>query len=526
MNILHLTDWHIDGPEGSKEPLSKHDYRKYISSLKFAINDEIDFIILTGDFINKGKVKLFSHVKDVINNLATEFLNGDNKNIFICPGEHDYIEIPSEYDRRKFKEEFKYEDDKFTTIEDEKISFLMLDSTKELTEQRRKKIIKNINLTDINYLIIGSHHPISPLFNTEEGELKIKHTDYSWSSKANRMLLKEIDTLNPSCHIICLSGDIHYSQEETYNFLSKKHSVIDYFSTPRFGSVYQSTADYLTEQKRGARLLTIKDNIITSSILEHTVQQQHKATVNLGDYNWDKLEHKISNLRLDYNQKPQNTKIELIGEEDENIKSKIKSLNLYKFGRHYTSDNGTTALSWIVITPLLADSKIFDKTIHEIISKIDSLLNNDSVIILGLDNWGAAIASQVSIKTGIKNHCIAVESKGKNHTDSDIINDEIKSEVQTKKNIILITDVISSGESLQYIYNEITGNIADNADNTKKWIVFSVICDEKQQREERLKFVTSNYTMCNSLRMPIIDNSILPDKTFIPINLNLCANLK
>src|SRR5262245_53292227 len=90
--LLHLTDWHIDDPGSIGEKLRKGFYRDYINSLynemKTQGKEKINLLICTGDFINKGKIENFDHVKEILDFIVSKFsLNPEN--VVISIGNHD-----------------------------------------------------------------------------------------------------------------------------------------------------------------------------------------------------------------------------------------------------------------------------------------------------------------------------------------------------------------------------------------------------------------------------------------------------
>ena len=65
IRILHITDLHIHDPLDTKENLRKLFYKEYLNLLvkkiKESIKDDIDYLIATGDFVNKANFKNFQH---------------------------------------------------------------------------------------------------------------------------------------------------------------------------------------------------------------------------------------------------------------------------------------------------------------------------------------------------------------------------------------------------------------------------------------------------------------------------------
>src|ERR1043165_5194328 len=92
--ILHITDLHIKNPLGDDEYLRAGFYDEYLDTLIVKVRPlvvgEIDCLVITGDFIEQGKVGKFGHAEVVINYLA-EKLKLRPEKIALCNGNHDIV---------------------------------------------------------------------------------------------------------------------------------------------------------------------------------------------------------------------------------------------------------------------------------------------------------------------------------------------------------------------------------------------------------------------------------------------------
>ena len=91
-SILHITDLHLNSFTGTKEHLRKRYYQEYIDGLVRCIissEQEVDIIVVSGDFIDKGKTDNFKNVTEILNYLGDK-LKVDNKDVCVCIGNHDY----------------------------------------------------------------------------------------------------------------------------------------------------------------------------------------------------------------------------------------------------------------------------------------------------------------------------------------------------------------------------------------------------------------------------------------------------
>ena len=90
MNILHITDLHLDDFKGESEFLREGFYREYINRLFSSLNQKtehlaVDFLIVTGDFVNIGKTENFKDVEIVVDYISSKF-SIDRNNICFSPG--------------------------------------------------------------------------------------------------------------------------------------------------------------------------------------------------------------------------------------------------------------------------------------------------------------------------------------------------------------------------------------------------------------------------------------------------------
>ena len=79
-SILHITDLHLNSFTGTKEHLRKRYYQEYIDGLVRCIissEQEVDIIVVSGDFIDKGKTDNFKNVTEILNYLGDK-LKVDN----------------------------------------------------------------------------------------------------------------------------------------------------------------------------------------------------------------------------------------------------------------------------------------------------------------------------------------------------------------------------------------------------------------------------------------------------------------
>lgn len=92
MNILHITDLHLDNFTGDVEFLRNGFYEEYIDRLFLSLEKgsyTVDYLIITGDFVHVGKVENFKHIETIVNYILKKFSIDRNK-VCLCIGNHDY----------------------------------------------------------------------------------------------------------------------------------------------------------------------------------------------------------------------------------------------------------------------------------------------------------------------------------------------------------------------------------------------------------------------------------------------------
>jgi hypothetical protein len=92
VRILHVTDFHLSDPEGTKEHLRKAHFRTFINRLRdeiqAAVPGKVDCLVATGDFVDRGSAENFSHATTILDYFAQAF-SVKRKDIAVCIGNHD-----------------------------------------------------------------------------------------------------------------------------------------------------------------------------------------------------------------------------------------------------------------------------------------------------------------------------------------------------------------------------------------------------------------------------------------------------
>lgn len=567
--ILHLTDFHIGDPNAPAEHLREGFYREYIDGLVKCIRSEpllqtpVDAAVFTGDFVDRGQLSHFKHAETVIRHLC-DCLSITSDAVFVCNGNHD---IDRELEKANKCEDARRSFDSFAKglcggaaiSESGRARFvrtkqgaygLMVDSTLGANGEDRAgtisteevdemiSLVRAQNISKDQILIVASHHPPNAALRVNG---PFDETDSQWFEKHiwafGHPLLTRLQDI-ASGPVLWLSGDIH---KEAYVIDSAVHSVV----TGRFGC---STAGGKSQVRRQARIIGVPALGDSYSWLFEYVPQGHVDHAQ--DGKWEKrfrkpekhtrpseevLIHpagtvvgttaKALGASVEQKQGAERVVGALEGQlhllsrklQDE-MMAVIAEEELYSLGRFVTSPAEST-LGWISIGTLLDQEEFLVSAISEMAKWLTKLVTDekpDEPVIIGIDSWGAILASQLSVTTGVRNFCVAARARGITHSASERISDTVRDAVARSDFIVLISDVIGTGRSLLHVFNELSERMTPKQLGRAKWALLSVICDEQHNREHTLAFASYSATVCKDLRIPILTNDRLPNDDILP----------
>lgn len=578
--VLHITDLHIRDPKGTTEYLRAGFYEEYLDGLIVTIrpfiDDKLDSIVVTGDFIDAGKTENFEHATKVINYLAAK-LRVTADQVAICNGNHDLrreFELKGEF--KEARQPFvdfagQFANGKPTQSNDQAVLLkigdglwaLMLDATigsdkcegpGTVDTPTADMLLGWIRAIPADHaLIIGAHYPVHSIMSEAapfDEDNPIWAKEHLWHSA---IILKDrIQVLEQRPQVTWVCGDIH----KNFNL---SHNEQYFMATGRLGT---ATGMQDSQVRRHARLIQIVDAETPpiSRLFEFELKG-HSSQPHLG--RWKTVYEEQTNLRtIDYiiapglPTGPSGERVEpsviveteprdelgesetvadtaadvpaaLLGEQIELIEASlqdelmrtIREERLYHFNRFDTSKE-SISLSWVSIGPLLNEGDLLSSTINAMVGwlrrKIDFEQdeNADSTLLIGLDCWGAVIASQVSVQLGVPNLCVAERGGGEHYVPSETLAGEVFQLIRKAKNIVLISDVVATGLSFTRIYSK----ICEGAPEARgyQWLALSIICDDKQQRMADCGFLAAHGTACKDLRMPILPASSLPSDSILP----------
>lgn len=272
-----------------------------------------------------------------------------------------------------------------------------------------------------------------------------------------------------------------------------------------------------TQLKRQAKVISYEENNLVKVHSFEFSQNNHKESLHHGSWRLTEalpISYKIDSAEVILGK---NSAIE-----DLIIKT-IKQKKLYRFGRYPVSDD-QVSLGWVSVNKLLSDRNgilegILIASRNWINLKVGESENQtwSRILFIGLDFWGSIISSQLSIMTGARNYCKASKGSDNFYSSKELFQDPIPSNViEAIEHIVLITDVVSSGDSILGVANRISSHLLEDSKSSIKWHAISVISDRHQSKKADLSFLTSFGTFCSNLRLPVVPNSFLPDEDLLP----------
>lgn len=535
IKILHITDFHVDDISlESEEHLGEGLFHSYIDEMCSAIKgrySSIDAIIITGDIIDKGKIENYSHAKKIIKRIHSNLDTNDSK-VGICIGNHDIKctfdgtgtdqKITSE-DRtpfNSFAEEFsnglhnKFKNDIFSisTI-GKNILFLSLDSTLNRNGKNVPGLLGDgvFNLiieeltkaktTDIQLLIIGAHYPCVHFYKYPFPNEIGWHDEHFWitGEHLRSRINKEIRDIK----VLWLFGDTHQPAK-------MKMSNNIYLMSGRFGTSTKSIIPSVIP--RHAQIVHYKnDNKVEISILNH-LPDAYKDESQSGNWKFsdsDSFKLPMFQPELIYSDDSE------IHDLEDTIIRNIISNHLYSIGRFVVNQN-EVSLGWVSINLLLNQRDILAPLIKNAKQWIvKKQIYTDKLLLIGVDFWGAIIASNLSIMLGCKNICCASRGNTKHHAINLLLTDEKICELLTETDsVLIISDVVSSGRTINKIHSLFDKNCGEKP--LPKFSSISVISDINQQKKVDLDFLNSFGTFCGNLRIPIVKDIDLPPKEIMP----------
>jgi len=528
MNILHLTDLHIDEPNGLNEALRSGHYHEYLDDLiHYAKENSVNAIFVTGDIVNISKFKNYPHASKVLEYIAKE-IGISKKDIFLTNGNHD---VPRDTgamtEFENFTKSFDLEKDlvcKGDRFKLYKIGvndlILTLDSIgSEFSTGRPGDInslcdliLRKVREQKADNIYVLSHHPVESY---EVQALAINDEGIGWTKEhmwpSGGVLFRRLAKRpNISDKIFWFSGDIHTPE---YIVIDNKRIVVTTGSCNYVGGY---TGSNILPNAR----VVFSESYDESKLYEYKLKTHHGTHLE-GD--WVEVNVQARTMRgnsNDSNALPKIIKPEIKVKKIENKKytlldhnlekiiiSEVSDKNLYHFGR-FNKDGDKTALFWISLTHLLQSQAIYSQIVQKFKDIIKtntdkSGITKDDCLLIGIDNWGSILASRLGAATNLRSCCIAVRGEDSAYDPAEIINQTLKNIVSRKKIVFVISDVIATGNTVYSIVESLGLKRCDELFN------LSIFLDSSQDRDDNLLPFNHNYYLCGSLKTPIIETKKL-----------------
>lgn len=533
MRILHITDFHIDSPEGEKENLREGFYEEFIdnlfSKIKETNNHEVDLIINTGDFINVGKIENYSHAKKVLDYVINKF-GVTSKSVAVTIGNHDFkmkeqcsleekrkpfVEFSSDYAPGHFIAQTEIA--KLYHNQEKKTQILIIDNASREDDVNEPvtttvkeldaivKLIRDHNLE--KDLIVVSHYPVLlfPLakYPVEDKDWSKNHV---WQTGYN--LQDRLSPIKTQGSIIYLCGDGHIP--DAFQNGNSKFIMTGMLGGNYANRNHNSKSFHLQIQAR------IYDTQAPTDLWTYNYKPKG-FDFDVANGIW---EEEKSPLRIVVNdhkktdQEKSKSRTTILSEPlEKEIINRIKKEKLYSLGRYVTSPE-YNSLSWVSINRLFEEQQLMVSLIDKGVDWLKQIIKDPSkALLIGVDFSGAIIATHLAIRTGITHTCFADHSPF--HEESSYIS-EITRKISTLgnlKDIVIVTDVIASGHSLLKLISEMEEILTNQLGVTTDFHYhsISVISDQTIIREEFDHKIKTIKTACGSLKMPIVKNNALPD---------------
>ncbi len=532
--ILHITDLHLNNFNSENEFLREGYYQEYIDKLydEVSITDEIkevDFLLLSGDFIDIGKIENFPEISKIIDYLCQKFKIKPNS-VCCTIGNHDYqwkiqkADLSDSVDLKKpfyefvlpYNEDIINQEDYYTFKKlDTDIFYLSLDSTWKSIDGKpgifniheEDKLINDLrkHINQNSTLLIGCHFPIISYSNNFLAMEEVNwHENHIWIKGAT--LRDRVKNLNAK-NTIWFHGDVHASDQ----------SIIEnetFILTSKFAANLS-----ISEIPRQAVMLLLNDCGL-EKITYNYIFDTHKQHPNLGKW----VSSKSQQIRAFKQQEETKDSIisspnslKLIDDEIQStILENISVENLFQFGRFKTSEN-ITSLGWVDINKLMSNKYLLGRISEKGFIHIDQIVksNSDKVLFVGLEIIGSILASQLSVRFNVKNEIFPIRGKHKYYSSEETNDSKILESIIHFEEVVIFIDIISSGSTI----NDLIKQFNDKNKELKIHVI-SIISNDLKTKISILPYTSSYATFCSTLKIPIIADEDLPNENIFKSTLN------
>ena len=526
MNILHISDFHIS-PAKSNSLLRLDGLKTYVNYLVDAIGVSIDYIIITGDFIDVSNKRLdYSLAYEVVDYVSKK-LNVQKNGVFLCPGNHDFrwterrklINQPSRREYEIFHKKITGDDPNdgiimgHKTISDGNIMFVMLNSiyaandhrgVANYTSTQKTKFIDEFSellvQAEVSNIAILSHYPsYKP---TKSNTAAYNSSEINKSFEIIKPAIERAISEAPDVtkNIMIFSGDFHHSFTH-----QAKYSKRAYVTISGAGNFDWSKNDL----NPSVHVLEVGDAL---KIHPYKWQLEH-AKDDLARNKWVQLP--TVNYPLPLSRKIESVIYPKKIDSDlyDFLTREINEYKSYSIGRFKIQDTNLTALLWLQIDDLLGGGKSVNEIFVTRVASLVKKLNAQSKsLMIGAGVYGSLLGGMLS---PVVNLPLVLFDSSKGKFESTLMKDFTKQYLDTGgeyDHIVIIVDVIRTGQVLQRL---IKGLNAWNVEYNEISVIALVSSPfiEKFPGHEKITI----YSCVNDFKFIIVEDEVLPDKDVWPL---------
>lgn len=504
-NILHISDLHFNSDDKSYLTENSDKFIEEIIKEINSVESKIDYLFITGDIVDRGNWNNSDIVLKVINKLETDL---EVKNTFCINGNHDLKDGLVSDEFKSFRSKLKVRDNStdgswFRTTEINKNHWIIeIDcfiNGEDKSSGTGYKALSNAQISEYeNFLkkncceeeqtlFFLTHLPVKIDPNSELAKDKRFENRNIWPDGKGLIKLTH-EHANVSM-ISWFAGDGHIV--DAYKNPDKQ----DYFFlTGRFNGPFEfwgkdrDKKDPKEAQCQFVRTDSLKKEVIRA--IKFSTTQEHYGLYSVKWYS--KTLDFISNVKF------VNRYFETWKQEElrKKIIDAIDKKKMYELTKATTRNKNVT-IGRVDIHKLLNYSNIFKEFLETSFGLIKSEYKSNfkDCVFVGLGYWGGAISSFLGTAMNIPSFCIKVRPS---------LPEDIKEELQDfvkDKTVFVATDVVASGETLEYVRKMINVNE----------ISCLVTVMLNPFIEKKLRGVSKIIYGSNEISFPVLDQQDLPE---------------
>ena len=564
ISILHVSDFHCTG--NNTQNLRKGFLDEYLDGLIGLLKQATvppSICVASGDFIDQGTIESFKLAKQVLDYLA-KGLGIDFRNFILVPGNHDYerpfqktgnfLEARNAYNEfaRGYGPQWHHLHESARSANVQINSFdlkvLAIDSTWGNTECKAPRtwpsnefgvnntiedgLLQEIKSHVSGPVLLVSHYPIQlfdALSATSETEYAESHLAVGLENLRRRVSrLTNKSNLGFQMPMVWFHGDVHkpdWSQDDVN--CNIHYSVVGNLDDPKTTGKSQGV-------RKAARLLTIQTSQncyeltcqdfeyregrsdrqigewLALTAKEHAGQQRDSKSV----VSSPKKTLRESDPLPDKNGATVEIKTATVLDEQlcEAIEDFVKTNQLLSLERH--CGQLWDRLTHVMLGPMMTDTDLAGGAIVRFCEKIEEIVHGDSgVLLIGVDVWGACLAAEIGVRTGLTNLSLTLRESDDLSAKSQFLEECNLLNVESPKSVFFITDVAVTCDTIRRAY-DIVKNVLKDCD--RHFSALSLLSPKSVPYRADISFLRFFYTCCDSIPFVLVKQSDLPDRLALP----------